>query len=92
MENLGKIGVIITLIFSIPFILWFMNWSLDISTTSHNPDQVINKTAEGVEKVAEYSIPWWISIIDWITKNIPACATIIIIAFLFFLKLIGEIK
>ena len=82
-------GVIlgIFVIFILPGLIGFSIWAIK-SVTNPNPENL----EEGAEKLAEFMIPWWIRVIEWLTSLPAIIAAISIIVVIWVLKWIGEIK
>lgn len=78
--------LIIFVLFTLPFLIKFIAWTI-ISTTNPSPENI----GKGAEFIAESAIPWWIGVIEWLA-NLKDIGAILIVGFIFFLIWIGEIK
>lgn len=87
MRNIRDLVILfIFVVFILPSLLGIISWTIK-SVTNPNPEEL-----EGAEKLAEFAIPWWIGVIEWLTNLPPTIMAISIIALLLFLRWIGEIK
>lgn len=79
--------LVIFAIFTIPFLFKFLAWS-NSAVVSPTPEKI----AEGAQLIAENEMPWWLGIFQWLVGLPGIIAAVLIIAFVFLLKWLGEIK
>ncbi len=83
-----QVGAIISLIVAIPLIIGLLSFTIKNSQDPGNPENL----EDGVELIADASIPWWLGIFEWLAGLPGIIGAILIIGLIFFLKWIGEIK
>jgi len=82
-----QIGSAITLILLIPTLIALI--SLSIKT--HEDPGNLKNVEEGVNIAVDEAIPWWLGIFQWLA-GLGLFGAILIIAFVLFLKWIGEVR
>lgn len=83
-----QVGAIITLIFLIPTLVGLMIWSHNLSKNPEDP----NNLEQGANLIANNAVPWWIGILEWLAGLPGIIGASLVIAFIFFLRWIGEIR
>ena len=83
-----QVGAIIALIFLVPTLITLLIWTFKIQKDTINPDLI----EEGVNIAVDDAIPWWLWLFEWLAGLPGIIGAILIIALVFFLKWIGEIK
>ena len=86
--NGKQIVIIIALIVTIPTLLGLIIWTMNLSNDPNNPKHL----EEGVKIIVEDVIPWWLGIIEWLSKLHGTIGIILLFGFVFFLKWVGEIN
>ena len=79
--------ITVFLIFVLPLLIKVVFWSATMN--NHSPE---NNTGQIAEIMTEAAIPWWLSIFEWLAGLPGIIGAVLIIALIFFLKWIGEIK
>lgn len=79
--------LVVFLIFVLPLLIKILFWS---ATMNNNSPE--NNTEQVAEIMTEAAIPWWLGIFEWLAGLPGIIGAVLIIALIFFLKWIGEIK
>jgi hypothetical protein len=88
MMELKDIAILIVfIVFTVPGLIGITFWAVN---TASNPSP--ENIQAGVEKTAESAIPWWLGVLNWLAGLPGLIGGLLVIAFMFFLKWIGEIK
>lgn len=78
---------VIFALFVLPSLLGVLWWATKAMRDPGNPQYIEN----GVELTAKEVIPWWLDILMWLA-GLGTIGALLIIAFIWFLKRVGEIR
>lgn len=79
---------IVFLLFELPFLVVVILWAVKASFNIGN----IESIQEGTGLLVEAHIPWWLGILEWLSKLPSGIVAFVVIGFLLFLKWTGEIR
>jgi len=78
------VGLIIFLLFVVPPTIKVTSWFIKVSS---NP--TLENIEQGAVLIAEESVPWWVGVMDWLSKQGGGLLIVVLVLFLMWAGVIG---